>query len=193
MTRRRGCTTSHLPSPSKPSPSLTPPPPPQLSSLLVLLLLPLTSSFNLPTPLPFLAKTGATAALITALTVPSLSTPAPAFASPSSMMAPITVAEQVTRQGVYKDYTAETDQVYDNAASTFKPKAETKKKKGKYTAFIGVLVVGSFVIPMAQYFWYVKDDSSSDDFFEKQTVKKGRGKKAPEPVAPPKKKGLFGR
>lgn len=52
--------------------------------------------------------------------------------------------------------------------------------KGKYTALIAVLVVGSFIIPMAQYFWYVKDDDSSDKFFAKAAE--------PEPE-PPKKKG----
>jgi len=54
---------------------------------------------------------------------------------------------------------------------------------GKYTAILAVLVVGSFIIPMAQYFWYVKDDDSSDQFFAQ--------KKAPEPVPEPKKKGWF--
>lgn len=50
---------------------------------------------------------------------------------------------------------------------------------GKYTALIAVLVVGSFIIPMAQYFWYVKDDDSSEKFFQK----------AAEPEPEPKKKG----
>jgi hypothetical protein len=37
---------------------------------------------------------------------------------------------------------------------------------------------------MAQYFWYVKDDDSSEQFFGQ--------KKAPEPEPePPKKKGWF--
>ena len=27
---------------------------------------------------------------------------------------------------------------------------------GKYTALLAVLIVGSFIIPMAQYFWYVR-------------------------------------
>lgn len=58
---------------------------------------------------------------------------------------------------------------------------------GKYTALIAVLVVGSFIIPMAQYFWYVKDDDSSDKFFNKAKAP------APAPVPPPKKKGLFGK
>lgn len=50
---------------------------------------------------------------------------------------------------------------------------------GKYTALLAVLVVGSFVIPMAQYFWYVRDDDSSDKFFAEDV---------PEP---PQKKGWF--
>lgn len=54
---------------------------------------------------------------------------------------------------------------------------------GKYTALIAVLVVGSFVIPMAQYFWYVKDDDSSDKFFAKAAE--------PEPEPAPKKKKWF--
>jgi hypothetical protein len=56
--------------------------------------------------------------------------------------------------------------------------------KGKYTALIAVLVVGSFIIPMAQYFWYVKDDDSSDKFFAKAAE--------PEPEPPKKKGGWFG-
>jgi hypothetical protein len=53
---------------------------------------------------------------------------------------------------------------------------------GKYTALLGVLVVGSFVIPMAQYFWYVRDDDSSDRFFAQNV---------PEPDEKPKKGGWF--
>ena len=57
------------------------------------------------------------------------------------------------------------------------------KNKGKYTALLAILIVGSFIIPMAQYFWYVRDDDSTDKFFgqEQQQVE--------EP--PPKKKGWF--
>ena len=55
--------------------------------------------------------------------------------------------------------------------------------EGKYTALIAVLVVGSFIIPMAQYFWYVKDDDSSDRFFQQAAE--------PEPEPEPKKKGWF--
>jgi hypothetical protein len=52
---------------------------------------------------------------------------------------------------------------------------------GKYTAMLSILVVGSFIIPMAQYFWYVRDDDSSDQFFAEDV---------PEP---PKKGGFFGK
>ena len=91
------------------------------------------------------------------------------------------VAVKETRQGVYGSYDVElTEQTVDDARSTFKAAKETKSKKGKYTAIIAVTVVGSFIIPMAQYFWYVRDDDSSDKFFNK----------VPEPEPePPKKKG----
>jgi hypothetical protein len=109
------------------------------------------------------------------------------------------------------------DQQYDDARSTYKSAKETKTKKGrrysrllkvyyslshswnavnfllffiitgKYTALIAVLVVGSFIIPMAQYFWYVRDDDSSDKFFNQAKAP------APAPVPPPKKKGMFGK
>ena len=45
----------------------------------------------------------------------------------------------------------------DDARSTFKSKAATKKGKNKYLGIFVVLLVGSFIIPMAQYFWYVRD------------------------------------
>mmetsp|Transcript_8779 Transcript_8779/g.19693 ORF Transcript_8779/g.19693 Transcript_8779/m.19693 type:complete len:190 (+) Transcript_8779:3-572(+) len=90
------------------------------------------------------------------------------------------VAERVTREGLYREYDVDVgDQVFDDARSTYKSAKETKTKKGKYTALIAVLVVGSFIIPMAQYFWYVKDDDSSEKFFQK----------AAEPEPEPKKKG----
>lgn len=58
---------------------------------------------------------------------------------------------------------------------------------GKYTSILAVLIVGSFVIPMAQYFWYVKDDDTSDRFFEQKGIKTPATKAA----EPPKKKGWF--
>mmetsp|Transcript_3536 Transcript_3536/g.4688 ORF Transcript_3536/g.4688 Transcript_3536/m.4688 type:complete len:172 (-) Transcript_3536:288-803(-) len=103
----------------------------------------------------------------------------PAFFSSSNI-----VAEKVVREGIYKEYEMDvTSQAVDSADSTFKSAKETKSKKGKYTALLAVLVVGSFIIPMAQYFWYVKDDDSSEQFF---------GQKVPEPEPEPvKKKGWF--
>jgi len=103
--------------------------------------------------------------------------PTPFFESSSTM-----VAEKVTRSGLYQDYEVDLVQQVDDSRSTFKEAKETKSKKGKYTALLAILVMGSFIIPMAQYFWYVRDDDSSDRFFGQ----------APEPEPePPKKKGWF--
>jgi hypothetical protein len=52
---------------------------------------------------------------------------------------------------------------------------------GKYTALLAILIVGSFIIPMAQYFWYVRDDDSSDNFFAQKVP-------PPKPEPPAKKK-----
>jgi len=97
------------------------------------------------------------------------------------------VAAKTTREGVYGEYELDVPvQVIDDARSTFKSAKETKSKKGKYVAILAILVVGALIIPMAQYFWYVKDDDSLEQFL-------GR-KKAPEPIPePPKKKNFFGR
>jgi len=113
-----------------------------------------------------------------ALTAPILPAEAfPAFESSSTV-----VSEKVVRQGLYSEYEVDIVQEVDDARSTFKEAKETKSKKGKYTAIIAILVMGSFVIPMAQYFWYVRDDNSSDKFFNN----------VPEPEPePPKKKGWF--
>lgn len=84
------------------------------------------------------------------------------------------VAEKVVRQGMYADYEVDIVQERDDARSTFKGAAETKSKKGKYTAILAILIVGSFIVPMAQYFWYVKDDDSSEQFFGKKGMSKSR-------------------
>ena len=103
------------------------------------------------------------------------------FASSSTI-----ISEKIVREGLYKDYEIDvevTKQSVDQADSTFKSAKETKSKKGKYTALLAVLIVGSFIIPMAQYFWYVRDDDSTEQFF---------GQKVPEPEPEPvKKKGWF--
>ncbi|GMI42634.1 hypothetical protein TrCOL_g10708 [Triparma columacea] len=129
-----------------------------------------------------IAKDVATMGLaLTIATSSTLSTPAEA--TQVDFGSPLVVAEKVTREGVYGTYDVDLVQTYDNADSTFKSKVETKSKKGKYTALLGVLVMGSFIIPMAQYFWYVKDDDSSDNFFAKK-------KAPPPPPPPPPKKGF---
>lgn len=112
-----------------------------------------------------------------------LSNPLPSDAMDMSVFSSTqVVAEKVTRQGLYQEYTVEVEQEYDSAKSTFKSASETKSKKGKYTAILAILVVGSFIVPMAQYFWYVRDDDSSDRFFSAQDI--------PDPE-PPKKKGFW--
>jgi len=112
-----------------------------------------------------------------------MTNPVPADAidmQPSIFSTTNVVAKTETRQGLYQEYEVEVDgQNFDDARSTFKSAKETKSKKGKYTAILAILVVGSFIIPMAQYFWYVRDDDSSERFFAEDI---------PEP---PKKKGFW--
>ncbi|KAL3802924.1 hypothetical protein ACHAWO_003556 [Cyclotella atomus] len=126
-------------------------------------------------------NTMAAASLASALVVGPMADAIETFDAPSFGTSSL-VAERVTREGLYREYEVDVgDQQYDDARSTYKSAKETKTKKGKYTALIAVLVVGSFIIPMAQYFWYVRDDDSSDKFFAKQAE--------PEPEPPKKKKG----
>jgi hypothetical protein len=49
---------------------------------------------------------------------------------------------------------------------------------------LAILIVGSFIVPMAQYFWYVRDDETTENFFGGKTQFK-------EPEPPKKKKGWF--
>lgn len=89
--------------------------------------------------------------------------PSPANAFPFSaevnQVSQVQIAAEETRSGLYKDYTVEkTSQTRDNAASTFKSKEETGENRNKYVAVLGVLLLGSAVIPMAQYYWYVKEE-----------------------------------
>jgi hypothetical protein len=60
------------------------------------------------------------------------------------------LSEKFVREGLYGDYEVDLVQTYDDARSTFKPAKETKAKKGKYTAILAILIVGSFIVPMAQ-------------------------------------------
>eukprot|EP00578_Thalassiosira_sp_NH16_P026184 CAMPEP_0181100572 /NCGR_PEP_ID=MMETSP1071-20121207/13264_1 /TAXON_ID=35127 /ORGANISM="Thalassiosira sp., Strain NH16" /LENGTH=172 /DNA_ID=CAMNT_0023183309 /DNA_START=18 /DNA_END=536 /DNA_ORIENTATION=+ len=128
----------------------------------------------------------AAASLASALVVGPMADAVDMMADTPSFGSSSLVAQRVTREGIYGEYDVDLgDQVYDDARSTYKSAKETKGKKGKYTALIAVLVVGSFIIPMAQYFWYVRDDDSSDKFFQKAAE--------PEPEPEPKKKGWFGK
>ena len=92
----------------------------------------------------------------------------------------------ITREGLYGDYTVEIidePNPLDDARSTFKTRAQTKKGKNKYLGLFVVLLFGSFVIPMAQYFWYVRD--TPDSLF---------GGSEPElPPPPPPKKNFWER
>lgn len=59
-----------------------------------------------------------------------------------------------TKEGLYGTYQVEkAEQKYDDARSTFKSKEATKAGRNKYIPVFAVLLVGSFIIPMAQYFW----------------------------------------
>jgi hypothetical protein len=56
--------------------------------------------------------------------------PSPSFSSSSTMM----IADKVTREGVYGEYTIDVQpQKYDDARSTFKAASETKSKKGTFS------------------------------------------------------------
>jgi len=148
------------------------------------------NSNSAPKPMAALKK-AAGATFVAATIAANVINPDVAIANDFAMMpnvfqsSNIVVAATETRSGVYKDYDIDlTPQTVDNAESSFKSAKETKSKKGKYTAILAILIVGSFIIPMAQYFWYVKDDSGGNNFFNQQ--------KAPEPEPePPKKKGWF--
>ena len=71
----------------------------------------------------------------------------------------LTLAVKEVRQGVYKEYEVDVlPQAVDNADGTYKTAKETAKGKNKYVGVLGVLIIGSFIIPMAQYFWYVREE-----------------------------------
>jgi formate-dependent nitrite reductase membrane component NrfD len=60
---------------------------------------------------------------------------------------------------MYKDYEIDvTPQAVDKADGTFKTAKATAQGKNKYVGVLGVLLMGSFVIPMLQYFWYVREE-----------------------------------
>jgi hypothetical protein len=71
---------------------------------------------------------------------------------------PVAVVE--TKQGIYKEYTVDRvdDSALDANIKTYKTAEETDESKTKYWAVLGVLLAGSFIIPMVQYYWYVADE-----------------------------------
>ena len=94
------------------------------------------------------------------------------------------ISKTEVREGIYGSYEVTVpDRVdtRDDAKSTFKTRAETKKNRNKYVGVFAVLLVGSFIIPMLQYFWYVRDEPGS--LFGP--------KNAPPPPPPPPKKNNF--
>lgn len=74
---------------------------------------------------------------------------------PSVMMAATEV-----RQGVYKEYTVEKADPLtpDQLKRTYKTADETDTSKNKYWTILAVLLAGSFIIPMVQYYWYVAEE-----------------------------------
>jgi hypothetical protein len=103
--------------------------------------------------------------------------------SPSQFMTrsmPLSVVE--TKQGMYKEYTVDKvdDSALDEIRRGYKTAEETDEGKTKvtlcaislfnsqnshrchfyfqYWAIFAVLVAGSFIIPMAQYYWYVAEE-----------------------------------
>lgn len=46
----------------------------------------------------------------------------------------------------------------DEGTSSFKTKEETESSRDKYVSVLSVLLAGSFIIPMVQYWWYIRDD-----------------------------------
>lgn len=48
--------------------------------------------------------------------------------------------------------------VRENSASNFKSAKVTEQQRSKYVAIIAILLVVAFVVPMVQFFYYVKDE-----------------------------------
>jgi len=78
-----------------------------------------------------------------------------ATVNPNAFASILPVAVVETRQGMYKEYTVERtdDSSLDKNVKTYKTADETDEGKFKYWAILGVLLAGSFIIPMVQYYW----------------------------------------
>lgn len=76
----------------------------------------------------------------------------------SSRSFPVAVLE--TKQGMYKEYTVDIvdDSALDEVRRGYKTAEETDEGKSKYWTLFAVLLAGSFVIPMVQYYWYVAEE-----------------------------------
>ena len=83
------------------------------------------------------AAAGAFAAATIASSALTSPLPAEAFDNQFTFSSTTVVAEKVTREGLYGEYTVDVEQKYDDARSTFKEAKETKSKKGKSHDAIG--------------------------------------------------------
>jgi hypothetical protein len=77
------------------------------------------------------AAAGAFAAATIASSTLTAPLPADAFDNQFTFSSTTVVAEKVTREGLYGEYTVDIEQKYDDARSTFKEAKETKTKKGR--------------------------------------------------------------
>lgn len=70
------------------------------------------------------------------------------------------IAKTVTKEGMYGSYTVDIvdDSKLDQVKRSYKTAEETEDSKQKYWIVLGVLLFGSFTIPMVQYYWYVADE-----------------------------------
>ena len=87
------------------------------------------------------AAAGAFAAATIASSALTSPLPAEAFDNQFTFSSTTVVAEKVTREGLYGEYTVDVEQKYDDARSTFKEAKETKSKKGELGNTTAVLRV----------------------------------------------------
>ena len=90
------------------------------------------------------------------------------FASTSTF-----ASEKLIKAGLCKNYEIDNaEQQVDDARSTFKGKAETKSKKGKYTALLGGLANGLFICCALWVFYFISSAISKEhDIFPHCTIK----------------------
>ena len=94
------------------------------------------------------AAVGTFAALTIASSAVTNVLPANALTVPPVFTSSTMVAEKVTREGVYGEYSVDVlPQKYDDARSTYKSATETKSKKGKHRCSIVTLSPTIMLIP----------------------------------------------